>query len=74
MEEGEGEGLERVDILEETDTKKKPAGPVPNPPSLPGATVPLPPSISNNVAPSQPPDLMEDCFTDEEEETKEDKL
>jgi len=42
MEEGEGEGLESVDILEETDIKKKPAGPVPTPPALPGASVPVP--------------------------------
>jgi hypothetical protein len=58
MEEGEGEGLERVDILEETETKKK-AGPVPNPPTLPGAAVPLPTVSTAGDLPTQPPPLIE---------------
>jgi hypothetical protein len=58
MEEGEGEGLERVDILEETDIKKK-AGPVPNPPTLPGAAVPVPTAGTASDLPTQPPPLIE---------------
>lgn len=41
MEEGEGEGLERVDVIDDTDIKKN-KGPIPPAPPLPGAAV-LPP-------------------------------
>ena len=43
MEEGEGEGLERVDIIDDVEIKKK--GPVPQAPPLPGSTI-LPPGVT----------------------------
>lgn len=44
MEEGEGEGLEKVDVLDTSNTQKK-AGPIPVPPPLAGAGI-LPPGVT----------------------------
>jgi len=69
MEEGEGEGLERVNVLDEVEIKKK-TGPVPTPPTLPGATVPLPINQANNGTQpsSQPPPLITQESSSSEEE------
>lgn len=45
MEEGEGEGLEQVNVITESDAKKK----IPVPPPLPGADVQPPPATPNGA-------------------------
>lgn len=69
MEEGEGEGLERVNVLDDVEIKKK-IGPVPTPPTLSGATVPLPINQANDdPKPSlQPPPLITQESSPSEEE------
>lgn len=60
MEEGEGEGLEKIDIFDETEIKKK--GAIPQAPPLPGgAAVAVPPPITviNADLPDSPPALVE---------------
>ena len=51
MEEGEGEGLERFEVLEESDKKK---AAIPQPPALPGGSIqPTVPSSDNGTPETQ---------------------
>lgn len=59
MEEGEGEGLERIDILDETEIKKKGSAPIPQAPPLPGAAIVPPITIINADIPDSPPALVD---------------
>ena len=60
MEEGEGEGLEKIDILDETESKKKAQAAIPQPPPLTGSGVAVPGiTVVNADLPESPPALVE---------------
>jgi hypothetical protein len=60
MEEGEGEGLEKIDILDETESKKKAQAAIPQPPPLAGSGVAVPGiTVVNADLPESPPALVE---------------
>jgi hypothetical protein len=60
MEEGEGEGLEKIEILDENDSKKKAQAAIPQAPPLPGSAAVVPGiTIINADLPESPPALVE---------------
>jgi hypothetical protein len=60
MEEGEGEGLEKIDILDENESKKKGQAIIPQAPPLPGSNQPVPGiTVINADIPESPPALVE---------------
>ncbi len=60
MEEGEGEGLEKIDIVDESESKKKAQAAIPQAPPLPGSNAVVPGiTIINADIPEAPPALVE---------------
>jgi hypothetical protein len=60
MEEGEGEGLEKIDILDENESKKKGQAVIPQAPPLPGSNQLVPGiTVINADIPESPPALVE---------------
>jgi hypothetical protein len=70
MEEGEGEGLEKIEILDETETKKKASAVIPQAPPLPGAAIVPPITVINADLPDSPPALVEQASPVTVEEKK----
>jgi hypothetical protein len=60
MEEGEGEGLEKIDIVDESESKKKAQAAIPQAPPVPGSSAVVPGiTIINADIPEAPPALVE---------------
>lgn len=74
MEEGEGEGLEKIEILDETETKKKASAAIPQAPPLSGAAVVPPITIINADLPDSPPALVAQTSTTSIDEKKVSKV
>lgn len=60
MEEGEGEGLERFDVLEESDKKK---AAIAQAPALPGGAIPTPVPVGDNGTPETQKDEENSAVT-----------